>query len=180
MYHKYPNYKGYLYINDDLFLKAWEISNFNFSVPWLNQFYPIIKKWCHYSHCYSLYKIFYKNNEWKNNIIKFNGYFEVLFGMSDFYYLPNYYASKIIDIFDRIYESKIFLECAIPNSFGILSAKKYQIIFNKALWGNQRKNTIDYLYSKFEPITIHPIKLSNIISRKKLLQYIFFVNSNEY
>ena len=180
IYNKYPNYKGYLYINDDLFLKVWEISNFNFSIPWISRVHPIYKTWYHYSQCYSLYKIFDQNNEWKNNLIKFNGLFEVLSGMSDFYYLPNYYASKIIDIFVKFYKSKIFLECAIPNSFGILLAVKYQILIIGALWEDQRKKIINYLYSKSNQVAIHPIKLSSEISRKKLLQYIFFVNSNEY
>jgi len=180
IYNKYPNYKGYLYINDDLFLKVWEIINFNFSIPWISRVHPIYKTWYHYSQCYSLYKIFDQNNEWKNNLIKFNGLFEVLSGMSDFYYLPNYYASKIIDIFVKFYKSKIFLECAIPNSFGILLAVKYQILIIGALWEDQRKKIINYLYSKSNQVAIHPIKLSSEISRKKLLQYIFFVNSNEY
>ena len=180
IYLKYPNYKGYLYINDDLFLKVWEITNFNFSIPWINQFYPLNKKWDHYSECYPLYNIIEKNEEWKNNIIKFNGYFEVVFGMSDFYYLPNYYASKIIYIFDKMYKSKIFLECAIPNSMGILLSSKYQIIFIRALWGNQRKKAINYLYSQYNQITIHPIKLSNETSREKVFQYIYFINSNGY
>ena len=181
IYLKYPNYKGYLYINDDLFLKVWEITDFNFSNPWLNQFRPIYPKWwVHYPRCYPLYNIIGDNNKWKNDIIKFNGYFEVLCGMSDFYYLPNYYASKIINIFDKMYKSKIFLECAIPNSMGILSSSKYQIIFISALWGKQRKKAINYLYSQFNQITIHPIKLSNETSMKKVSQYIYFINSDEY
>ena len=180
VYLKYPNYKGYLYINDDLFLKVWEIINFNFSIPWINLFYPLKKKWPHYSKCYPLYNIIEKNEEWKNNIIKFNGYFEVIFGMSDFYYLPNYYASKIIYIFDKMYKSRIFLECAIPNSMGILLSPKYQIVFISALWENERKKVINYLHSKFNPVMIHPIKYSNETSRKKVLQYIYFINSNDY
>ena len=152
----------------------------NFSIPWINQFHPLSKNWYHYSQCYPLYKIYDENNEWKNNLINFNGFFEVLSGLSDFYYLPNYYASKIIDIFDKIYKSKIFLECAIPNSFGILSAIKYQIVIIEALWEDKRKKVINYLYSKNNQIAIHPIKLSYKLSRKKLLEYIFFVNSNEY
>ena len=180
IYRKYPNYKGFLYINDYLFLKVWEITNFNFSIPWINQFYPLNKTWPHSSKCYPLYNIIEKNEEWKNNIIKFNGYFDIVYGMSDFYYLPNYYASKIINIFDKIYKSKIFLECAIPNSMGILLSAKYQIIFIRPLWGKQRKKAINYLYSQFDQITIHPIKFSKEKSRKKVLQYIYFINSIDY
>ena len=180
VYRKYPNYKGYLYINDDLFLKFWELQNLNFSIPWLNQYGPIHKKWYHYSRCLPLYNIFNNNTNWKNNIISFNGFFEIISGMSDFFYLPNYYASKIGNIFDKMFKSNIFLECAIPNSMGILSASKYQIIKINALWGKQRKNSLNYLFNKFDQIVVHPIKLSNLLSQKKVIQYINFQNANEY
>ena len=180
LYRKYPNYKGYLYINDDLFLKFWEIQDLNFSFPWLNQYGPIHKKWYHYPSCLPLYNIFNNITNWKNNIISFNGFFEIIAGMSDFFYLPNYYASKICNIFDVMFKSKIFLECAIPNSFGILLAYKYQIIKINALWGKQRENSINYLFNKFDQIVVHPIKLSNISSQNKVIQYISFLNSNEY
>ena len=180
IYLKYPNYAGYLYINDDLFLKVWEITNFNFSVPWLNQFNPIDKKWPHYFQCYPIYNLIERNNDWKNNIIKFNGYFEVMTGVSDFFYLPNNYASRILNIFDKMYKSKIFLECALPNSMEILLSSKYQIIIINALWHKERKRAINYLFSEFNQITVHPIKLSEKKSRTKVRQYIYFINSNEY
>ena len=180
VYHKYPNYKGYLYINDDLFLKFWELQNLNFSVPWLNPYGPIGKKWYHYSECLPLYNIFNKKTDWKNNMISFNGFFEIIAGMSDFFYLPNYYASKIINAFDEMFKSKIFLECAIPNSFGVLLSSKYEIIQISALWGKQRKNWINYLFKKFNQIVIHPIKLSNKLAQKKVSQYISFLNANEF
>ena len=180
LYRKYPNYKGYLYINDDLFLKFWEIQDLNFSFPWLNQYGPIHKKWYHYPSCLPLYNIFNNITNWKNNIISFNGFFEIIAGMSDFFYLPNYYASKICKIFDVMFKSKIFLECAIPNSFGILLAYKYQIIKINALWEKQRENSINYLFNKFDQIVVHPIKLSNISSQNKVIQYISFLNANEY
>jgi hypothetical protein len=36
---KYPNYKGYLFINDDDFMKVWEFDILNFNIPWLYQFH---------------------------------------------------------------------------------------------------------------------------------------------
>ena len=180
VYNKYPNYKGYLYINDDLFLKSWELLNLDFSIPWLYQNIPISEDWYHYSKCLPLYYLLRKNSKWKNNLLGFNGYFDVVHGMSDFYYLPNYYASKICDILDKMYKYRIFLECAIPNSFGILHARKYQIIDIYPLWGIEREKAIDYLYSKYDQITFHPIKLSNETSRRKLSQYIFFINACDY
>ena len=181
VYQKYPKYKGYLYINDDLFLKFWELQNFNFSIPWLNEYGPISKTWLdHYSECVTLYNIFNNKIGWKNNIISCNGFFEIMVGMSDFFYLPNYYASKICNIFDTMFKSKIFLECAIPNSMGILLASKYQIIKIKPLWKKERENSINYLYNKYDQIVVHPIKLSNLASQINVTQYISFVNAIEY
>ena len=78
-------YKGYLYINDDLFLKFWELQNLNLSFPWLNPYSPIKKKWYHYSECIPIYNIINKKTDWKNNIVSFNGFFEIVAGMSDFF-----------------------------------------------------------------------------------------------
>ena len=180
IYLKYPNYRGYLYINEDLFLKAWELVNFNFSIPWLNQYIPISKYWFHNFKCYQVYKILENNLKWKNNILEFLGYFAVVHGLSDFYYLPNFYASKIIKIFDKMFESYIYNECAIPNSMGILLASQYQIINITPLLGKDRKKAINYLYSQFEHITFHPIKFSNEYSKIKVLEYINFINANYY
>ena len=180
IYTKYSNYKGYLYINDDLFFKFWEIQNLNFSFPWLNQYVPIYKNLYHYSRCLPLYNIFNNRTNWKNNIVSFNGFFEIVYGKSDFFYLPNYYASKICNIFDEMFKSKIFLECAIPNSMGILLAPKYQIIKINGLYGKERENSIYHLFNKFDQIVVHPIKLSNLSSQKKVLQYISFQNANEF
>ena len=180
IYLKYPNYKGYLYINDDLFLKFWELQNLNFSFPWLNPYGPIAKNWFHYSKCLSIYNITNKKNDWKNNIIHFNGFFEIVAGMSDFFYLPNYYASKICNIFDEMFKAKIFLECAIPNSMGILLSSKYEIISVKALWRKERKKWINDLFKKFDQMAIHPIKFSRPLAQKKVIQYISFLNANEF
>ena len=93
-----------------------------------------------------------KKNKWKNNIISFNGYFDIIIGFSDFYYLPNYYASKINIIFEEMYKSKIFLESAIPNSMGILLAPEYQVIIINSLWGTNKNNSINYHDAKHEQI----------------------------
>ena len=114
------------------------------------------------------------------NIIQFNGYFDILKGLSDFYYLPNNFASKICHLFQKMYNSQIFLECVIPNSMAILSSPIYQIIDIEPLWGKDRINVIKFLYSKFDQLTIHPIKFSNKTARYKVNLYIYFINANEY
>jgi hypothetical protein len=113
-------------------------------------------------------------------MIQFNGYFDVLSGLADFYYLPNDYALKISNILQKMFNSRIFLECAIPSSMAILLSSKYQIIYIEALWGNKRKEVIKFLYTKFDQITIHPVKFSNKTTKNKVSQYIYFINAIEF
>jgi hypothetical protein len=79
-------------------------------------------------------------------MIQFNGYFDALQGLADFYYLPNNYALKMSNILQKMFNSRIFLECAVPSSMAILSSSKYQIIFIEALWGNKRKEVITLIF----------------------------------
>ena len=79
-----------------------------------------------------------------------------------------------------MFKSKIFLTCAVPNAMAILLAPKYQIIYINPLYGEERKNSLNFLFTKFNQIMVHPIKLSNKLSQKKVIQYISFVNANEF
>lgn len=76
-----------------------------------------------------------------------------------------------------MYKSKLFLECAVPSTFGILLLPKYQIIYFKGLYGKERKNSINYLIKDYKQITIHPIKFSNKYLRKQVNKYIYFINA---
>ena len=105
------------------------------------------KNWSHYSQCNSLYNLIERNNIWKNNLIQFNGHFAVLQGLSDFYYIPNKYALKISNLFNNMFKSKIFLECAVPTSIGLLFSSKYQIVSVNELWGIERNKEKYSLFS---------------------------------
>ena len=183
VYNKYPKYKGYLYINDDVYLKVWELENLNFNIPWLYQFHLLNNDWLdwiHYNRCIPLNNMIRNNVKWKKQLIKFNNYIGAIRNIADFYYLPNYYAFKLKNIFNEMFKSRIFLECAVPTSMGILSTHSYQIIYLNALWKEERKNVISYLYSKFNQITIHPIKFSFSNNQKNVNKYIFFINAINY
>ena len=180
VYLKYPNFKGYLVINDDVFLKTWELINLDFDIPWIYQFYTLDKKFYYYSLCFKLYDMMKRKSEWNNKIIKFNGYSEVLLAKADLFYLPNHYALKLLHLFEIMFNSSLFLECAFPTSIGILLAPKYQIIFIRPLGGKERKNVLNFLYSAYNQVTVHPVKFSNISYQDKIYQYILFINSNEY
>jgi len=181
VYLKYPDFKGYLVINDDVFLKTWELINLDFDIPWIYQFYNLNKKFYYYSLCSKLYSMMKRQSDWNNKMIKFIGYSEVLMAKADLFYLPNNYALKLLNLFEKMFNSTLFLECAFPTSIGILLAPKYQIIFIKPLEGyKERKNVLNYLYSAYNQITIHPVKFSNISYQDKIYQYILFINAKEY
>ena len=121
VYEKYPNYKGYLFTNDDEFMKIWELNNLDFNIPWLHNLSKLSKKYGFYKYCKNLNNILNNNIKWKTNLSKFLGNnFYIPLALSDFYYIPRYIAAKICEIFKVMYYSKIFLECAVPVSFGIL------------------------------------------------------------
>ena len=79
-----------------------------------------------------------------------------------------------------MYNSKIFLECAVPTSFGILLNKEYQLIYIQPLWGNNRENALHYLITDYQQITIHPIKFFNFYFKNKVNQYLNFINAKEF
>ena len=180
IYNKYPFYQGYLFINDDLFLKPWELENLDFKIPWFFELNHPTKDWCKHFHCDKMYEILSKNFEWKENIIKFFGTFTIQTTLSDFYYLPNDYIHKFCEIIEIMYNSKIFLEIAVPTTHIILSSKKYQIVYYEGLWGEDRKNAINNLYKHYKEISIHPIKFSNYDLQVKVNNYIYFTNAIYY
>ena len=57
---------------------------------------------------------------------------------------------------------------------------KLYIIFIRPLGGKERKNVLNFLYSAYNQVTVHPVKFSNISYQYKIYQYILFINSNEY
>ena len=180
VYEKYSNYKGYLFINDDLFMKIWELDNFDFNIPWLYIFSPIYQRWFHYFDCKNIYKVIDTYSYWKRNLINFMGFDSIPIALSDFYYIPNFMAIEFFDIFEKMFNSKIFLECAVQNTMGIILYNKYQLINIKPLWEKQRFNVINYLKTNYEEITIHPIKFSNKYHQEEVNKYIFFMNAKEF
>ena len=149
---KYPNYKCYLFINDDDFMKIWELDNLNFNIPWLYHFSNLNKGWLHYGECINIHNIIDKNPDWKVNLIKFLGYYNIPTTIADFYYLPNYIVPQICKTLKEFYKSKIFLECAVPTTLGIILSKEYRIINFRGLWGKERNNVVEYLHKKFNQI----------------------------
>ena len=182
VYNKFPNYKGYLLTNDDNYMKVWELDNFDFSIPWYflyEQFY-IAWWWMFYNYCKDLYNICDNNLEWKQKVIQFYGMYKIFSGLTDFYYIPNSYMKNYIELIKKMYDSKIFLECAVHTTFAIMAAPKYQVIRIRALYADERSRAINVLENEFEQIFIHPIKFSNDEFKHGVNKYNYFINSNDF
>ena len=65
------------------------------------------------------------------------GYYEIPTTIADFYYLPNSILPQFIKKKEKMYDSRIFLECAVPTSMGIIKYQKYQLLSNHA-WALSR------------------------------------------
>ena len=182
VYQKYPSFKGYFFINDDLYIKVWEFQFYDFSVPWFYQFAPegINSHWDNYRLCIHLNNMYNSNSEWKRNITNFFGAYKVVDGLSDLYYIPQNYISRFIELGREMINSKIFLECAVQATFAIISAPKDHIIYLRALWGNERKRNINVLHEEFKQISIHPIKFSNDIQKEAVRMYNYFINAKDF
>ena len=109
VYEKFPNYKGYLYINDDNYMKIWELENFGFSVPWF-YIYNETEIDKNNERCKNIFKICDSNLEYKRNYIQFFGAYKLYGGLTDFYYIPNKYIMNFIELAQKMYAENVFLE----------------------------------------------------------------------
>ena len=182
VYQNYPNFKGYFFINDDLYIKVWEFQFYDFSVPWFYQFEPggINSNWHNSYLCINLNDMYNNNSEWKRNITNFFGVYKIIYGIADLYYIPQNYINRFIELGREMINSKIFLECAVQATFAIISAPKYHIIYLRALWGNERKRNINVLHKEFKQISIHPIKFSNDTKKEAIRIYNYFINAKDF
>jgi len=182
VYQKYPNFNGYFFINDDLYIKVWEFQYYDFSIPWFYIFSQanISSHWYHYKRCVHLNDMFNNNSEWKRNITYFLGIYKVISGFSDLYYIPQSYIRRFIELGKEMIKSKIFLECAVQAIFSIISAPKYHIIYIRSLWGAERKMCINVLHDEFKQISIHPIKFSKDNKKEDVRKYNYFINANDF
>ena len=179
VYENYPLYKGYLFVMDDAFVKVWELENLNLDIPWILTFCNLKTKYWTKDYIREE-KLLEKNNNWKSNIKKFYDGDIMGHGVSDFYYLPNYFVPDFIKVGNEYYNYTIFLELTVPSIFGIIMKPKYQYVHFIALWGKDRNNWKQYLYTAHKQIIVHPIKFTDIYSQKEVIKYNQFKNANDY
>ena len=190
IYNKYPNMKGYLIIDDDNFLKTWNLDNIDYNIPFLNIFQ--FHRWKQFLYNSSqisklfiktyknLNNTFYKNLEWKNNITQLLGFYAIPKSLVDNIYFPNSIFNRFIELVEQMYKKRVFLEMAIPCALGIMLLPKYKITSNLAIWANNRKNIIKYLKTNNDKTFIHPIKFSKKNYWEEVNSYIYFINAEEF
>ena len=179
VYDKYPNMKGYLFAMDDIFIKVWELENYDFDIPWILTIYVTkTKNWPKSNDREE--KMLNKNKKWKKNLRKFYNSDIIGHGISDFFYLPNYFVKDYMIVAKEFYKYRVFLELAVPSIYGILLKKRYQFIHFSGLWEENRKNWLQYLRNAHRQTVIHPIKFSDINNQIKVTTYLYFKNAKEY
>ena len=83
----------------------------------------------HVGQCINIHNILNKIPDWKVNLTKYLGYYEIPTSIADFYYLPKYIVSIFSKIIKEMYKSKIFLECAVASTMAIILEKEYQVSY---------------------------------------------------
>ena len=190
VYNKFKNMKGYLIINDDNFLKSWELEDFDYNIPWINkvgtsQWNIFLSNFTHLTkfmiaNLRKIDRAFNRNLEWKKNISEFIGHYAIPKVLVDNLYFPNSMFNKFIGIIEDFYKMRIFLELAIPCVLGIMLLPKYKISSSLALWGRDRENIIKYLKIEYDKYFIHPIKFTKKIYWKEVNLYIYFINAEDF
>ena len=179
VYKLYPNKRGYLFLMDDNFLKVWELENLDFNIPWFYHFF--VRNDRFFRRSYRVVKtILDINIDWKRNYRKFLGSLIIAYAVSDIYYIPQEDIINFCSKVDVMYRRRVFLETAVPTIMGTMLKERYQIIQFAGLWGDKRKNAMNYLLSAEKQITIHPIKFSNLDFQKEVNKYIFVMNAKDY
>lgn len=180
VYERFPNFKGYLFLNDDNFLKPWEIENMDFNVPITNfvNFFCVNKLSGHKK----LQKMIDNNQDWKDKVSNYAGYPFTPKILVDFLYIPKSIINKFCGIVEKMYKERIFLEIGIPTAFALLSLNEYEIINSLSIWGRYRKNMLKYLQNSKDFTCVHPIKVSKLLMKEKeeISSYIYFVNALDY
>jgi len=179
VYEKYPNFKGYLFVMDDVFMKIWEFENLNLDIPWImSYFIGKTKNWPKDND--REVKMLEAKPKWRNNLRRFYNSNIIAHGISDFFYLPNNFISDFIIVATELYKYTVFLELSVPSIYGIVSKPVYQFIHFSGLWNDDRKNWLNYLRTADKQMVIHPIKFSDINNQKEVLKYLYFKNAIEY
>lgn len=124
-------------------------------------------------------ELYCKHQDRKDNLTRFLGKNDVSCSFTDLYYIPKNLIQRFCILANKLYDYKIFLELAVPNIFGILLEKKYQLITFFALWNEDRENIIEFIKQERQIMSFHSFKLSNDSYRIEIKKYIDFHTLND-
>jgi len=195
---RYPGYKGYLFINDDVFVKYWKLKRLNKDKFWeawnvkdperakkenykstgyktnLFEEDPKDRKWAFKNRKEEL-KLAYNciDKKYLDMLEQSTGNRKIWVGQTaDFIYVPGKFAKEFTILASWFYDIKVWFAIAIPNIIRMIDKEEnFEKVYAVYLWREQRINWKNYVY-KEEVEFIHPIKFSKEDTRKYIKQLI--------
>ena len=176
---QYPNMKGYLYLNNEILLKIWELDNFELRMPWISSF-DILDNNLLKNEYKGILNVINSKNDLKDNLLKFLGKEGVARGMPHFYYLTQNITTQFCGILKDMYNNKVPQELAIPNSLGMILLPEYQYIYFMELNQTEIKNVMKYIKKVHEQIIVYPVDYTRPDYREEVDKYIYFMKADDY
>ena len=178
-YQQYPKMKGYLYLNNEILLKIWELDNFDLNLPWVCSF-NISETQTLKAEYKGIQNIINTKLDLKENLKKFLGKDGVAMGMPHFYYLPNNAVSKFIEIGNEMYNNKVPQELAVPSTMGMILLPHYQYIYFADLTQEEIRTVMRYIKKVHEQILVYPVDYTRAEYRLEVDKYIYFMKAEDY
>ena len=178
-YQQYPKMKGYLYLNNEILLKIWELDNFDLNLPWVCSF-NISETQTLKAEYKGIQNIINTKLDLKENLKKFLGKDGVAMGMPHLYYLPNNAVSKFIEIGNEMYNNKVPQELAVPSTMGMILLPHYQYIYFADLTQEEIRTVMRYIKKVHEQILVYPVDYTRAEYRLEVDKYIYFMKAEDY
>jgi len=189
---RYPNYRGYIFVNDDCIINVWNFFKKNKNKIWIQPFHSLAnrfdkqkKEWCWFnlSIGMSAYNAAFCSISAENRA-RLNTWFGsedvVAAGPADFFYLPKNYSDDFINLFEVFYQNKVFIEMSIPTGLRAIANKNNIEILNcynrvyYRLPGIKHNEEMGLRLNLFysEKIDVyHPLKMSVLKNRMMILRW---------
>ncbi|PKN03684.1 hypothetical protein CVU75_00975 [Candidatus Dependentiae bacterium HGW-Dependentiae-1] len=171
---RYPNFRGYLYTNDDCFLNFWNLVRLDKSKIWLDKptahvvldptalapsYWCWWAKECGYKAAQKVYDLLAE--KYKKQLQHNCGDSSICYGFSDLVYIPQEYKQEMHALCALCSEQKLFLEIALPMMNASLAPREEWELFNSlVLWGSDRCSRSIQDYTLAHDV-IHPLKFSD-------------------
>jgi hypothetical protein len=169
---RYPDFRGYLYTNDDCFLNFWNLTRFDKNKLWINKsnvtkLEPTAIKasdWPHWSRDYgykAVKKVYDQLPEKYVTILQHNGGDQAVFtSMADMVYIPNTYREATVEMCNLCSAQPVFLEIGLPTLCACVAPKEQWENFNVLyLWYVSAQKIMDSYTPSLD--AIHPLKFSD-------------------